>query len=37
MPFEERTYNFSEDYIMQMYEMAEETVVDKIKDYDLSH
>jgi thymidylate synthase len=37
MLLEERTYNFSDDYILQMYEMAEEAVINKIKDYDLSH
>jgi len=37
MRLEERTYNFSEDYIQQMYQMAEETVRNKIKDYDLNH
>ncbi|MFC2136692.1 thymidylate synthase [Bacteroidota bacterium] len=34
---EERTYNFSDDFIKEMYEMAEYTVAEKIKEYDLSH
>lgn len=37
MSFEERTYNFSDDFIKNMYDMAEQEVVDKIKEYDLSH
>jgi thymidylate synthase len=37
MSLEERTYNFSDEYILQMYETAQEAVINKIKDYDLSH
>jgi thymidylate synthase len=37
MALEERTYNFSDDFIREMYEMAEKNVINKIKDYDLSH
>jgi thymidylate synthase len=37
MTLEERTYNFSEEYIQQMYQMAEETVINKIREYDSNH
>jgi thymidylate synthase len=33
MQIEERTFNFSEDYIQQMYEAAEPVVLEKIKEY----
>ncbi len=36
-PFEERTFNFNDDFIRQMYDSAEGAVVEKIKQYDLSH
>jgi thymidylate synthase len=36
-PFEERTFNFNDDFIRQMYNSAEGAVVEKIKQYDLSH
>ena len=37
MAIEERTYNFSDDFIKEMYEMAEYAVTEKIKEYDLTH
>ena len=37
MALEERTYNFSDDFIKEMYDSAEETVINKIKEYDLNH
>jgi thymidylate synthase len=35
--FPERTFNFNDDFIKQMYNDAEKTVLNKIKDYDNSH
>jgi thymidylate synthase len=37
MPFEERTYNFHDDFIQEMYQMAEPTILQKIKDYSERH
>lgn len=37
MPFEERVYNFSDDFIREMYEAAEQPVIDKIAEFDKSH
>jgi thymidylate synthase len=37
MTMAERTLNFSDDYIREMYDSAENTVLEKIKKYDLSH
>jgi thymidylate synthase len=37
MQLEERTFNFSDDYIKQMYDNAEPGILEKIRDYDLSH
>jgi len=37
MPFEERTYNFHDDFIKEMYEMAEPMVLRKIKNYKERH
>ncbi|MBN1118531.1 MAG: hypothetical protein JXA77_15075 [Bacteroidales bacterium] len=37
MKLEERTFNFSDDYIRQMYEMAEPGILEKIKEYDETH
>jgi len=37
MSFEERTYNFHEDFIHEMYQMAEPMVLKKIKDYKERH
>ena len=36
-PFEERTFNFNDDFIRDMYNSAENAVREKIKQYDLSH
>ena len=36
-PLEERTYNFNDDFIREMYDSAESAVVEKIRQYDLSH
>ncbi len=35
--FPERTFNFNDDFIKQMYNDAEKAVIEKIKDYDSSH
>jgi len=37
MNFEERTYNFNDDFIRQMYDEAEQPVIDKIKTFDDSY
>jgi thymidylate synthase len=37
MSFEKRTYNFNDEFIRQMYDEAEQPVLDKIKEFDLSH
>jgi thymidylate synthase len=37
MKFEERTMNFNDDFIREMYDQAEEQVIRKIKTYDESH
>jgi thymidylate synthase len=34
---EERTFNFSDDFIREMYDGAEAGILEKIKNYDLSH
>ena len=33
----ERTYNFSDEFIKEMYQSAEPRILEKIKDYDLNH
>jgi thymidylate synthase len=35
--FAERTYNFNDEFIQQMYEDAEPFIIEKIKNYDQSH
>ncbi|MBN1417094.1 MAG: hypothetical protein JW973_18505 [Bacteroidales bacterium] len=37
MEFEERTFSFSDEYIRQMYDDAEEGILQKIREYDASH
>jgi thymidylate synthase len=37
MPFENRIFNFSDDFIRQMYDDAEPRILEKIKRYDDSH
>lgn len=37
LSFEERTFNFNDDFIREMYNEAEQMVIDKIKTYDESH
>ncbi len=37
LSFEERTYNFSDDFIRDMYDSAEPAILEKIKDYDATH
>jgi thymidylate synthase len=37
MSLEERTYNFSDEFIREMYDSAEPVIMEKIKNYDLSH
>ncbi len=37
MSFEERTYNFNDEFIQEMYQMAKPVVLQKIKNYDESH
>jgi thymidylate synthase len=37
MSIEERTYNFSDEFIKDMYESAESGVIQKIREYDASH
>jgi thymidylate synthase len=37
MPFENRIFNFNDDFIRQMYDEAEPRILDKIKRYDENH
>ncbi|MGD2034834.1 MAG: thymidylate synthase [Bacteroidales bacterium] len=37
LSLEERTYNFSDEFISEMYSGAETRILEKIKDYDLNH
>lgn len=37
MTFEERTYNFNDDFIREMYDMAEPQILQKIKNYKERH
>lgn len=37
MTFEERTYNFHDEFIQEMYQMAEPMILQKIKDYKERH
>jgi thymidylate synthase len=37
MPLEERTFNFADDFIRQMYDAAEPGIIEKIRQYDTSH
>ncbi len=37
MGFDERTYHFNDEFIQEMYNEAEERIINKIKDYDKSH
>jgi len=37
MPFENRIFNFNDDFIRQMYEEAEPRILDKIRRYDENH
>jgi thymidylate synthase len=37
MPFENRIFNFSDDFIRQMYDEAEPRILEKIKKYDENH
>jgi len=37
MCLEERTYNFSDEFIREMYDSAENDILMKIREYDLSH
>ena len=37
MSFEERTYNFQDEFIREMYDGAEKTILEKINNYDNSH
>ena len=37
MNLEERTYNFSDEFIREMYDSAELMILEKIKNYDMSH
>jgi thymidylate synthase len=37
MKFEERTYNFNDEFIQEMYKDAESRIIQKIKDFDASH
>lgn len=37
LSLEERTYNFSDEFITDMYNSAESKILEKIKDYDLEH
>lgn len=37
MPFENRIFNFNDEFIRQMYEEAEPRILDKIKRYDENH
>ena len=35
--FEERTMNFNDEFIREMYNQSEEQIINKIKNYDESH
>ena len=37
MQFEERTMCFNDDFIREMYDQAEEQIIQKIRNYDQSH
>jgi thymidylate synthase len=37
MKFEERTMNFNDEFIREMYDEAEKPIIQKIKNYDESH
>lgn len=37
MSIEERTYNFSDEFIREMYESAEPGIMEKIREYDAAH
>jgi thymidylate synthase len=37
MSFEERTYNFNDDFIQEMYNGAEPSIIAKIKEFDMNH
>ncbi len=37
LSLEERTYNFGDEFIREMYHSAEPRILEKIKDYDLNH
>jgi thymidylate synthase len=37
MSLEERTYNFSDEFIREMYDSAEPLILNKINDHDSSH
>jgi len=37
LSLEERTYNFSDEFIREMYDSAEPMILEKIKNYDVSH
>ncbi len=37
MKFEERIYNFYDEFIKEMYESAEERIIEKIKEHDRTH
>jgi thymidylate synthase len=37
MKFEERTMNFNDEFIRDMYDQAEEQIIKKIRNYDQSH
>jgi thymidylate synthase len=37
MVLEERTYNFNDDFIREMYDQAEQPVIDKIREFDERH
>ena len=37
MSLEERTFNFGDDFIREMYEQAEQTALMKIRKYDEEH
>jgi thymidylate synthase len=37
MPFEHRIMDFNDEFIRDMYDQAEEQIIQKIKSYDQSH
>ena len=37
LTLEERTFNFNDDFIREMYDMAEQSALAKIKKYDEEH